>query len=195
MKCLRRLLALSIILFLGGMSAYSQSQSSSDSSPATPMTASVPAASQPTSPTLSDQPSSPPSSSETPDQASDELLAYATRLDLMSSELKTLFKEAGISLTGSDASLFSSADSVQRSIDSIKSCEASIQQAQQQARQQNLDVGVWRTLGLAGLLGSVGALAYPKDPLTGASIGAGVGAVGGIAWFLLSSKLKIAIKL
>jgi hypothetical protein len=90
------------------------------------------------------------SSSETPGQASDELLTYAVRLDQMSSELKTLFQAAGISLTDSEGSLFSSEDTVSKSIDSIRNCEASIQQAQKLARQRTLELWIWRGVAVVG---------------------------------------------
>jgi hypothetical protein len=163
------------LLSLALLSAPAQSTSSTEPAPE---------ASGLPSQTPSDQPPMLSGSSETPDQASDELLIYADRLDQMSNELKALFQAAGISLTDSEGSLLSSADSVQRSIDSIKSCEASIQEAQVQARRHSLTAGLWRALGCAGVLGVVGAL-LDSSKLRGAVYGVGAGALAGGVWFVV----------
>lgn len=147
-------------------------------------TGSPPEASASPSPQPNPQPLTQSDSSETPGQVSDELLSYADRLDQMSSELKGLFQAAGISLAASDASLFLSADSVSKSIDSIKSCEANIQTAAKQARLRSLENALWRGAALSGIAGLGGCLA-DAGTARGAAIGAGVGALAGAAWFVV----------
>lgn len=141
MKCLKGFCLGFLLLCFALSSAAAQSS---------PSTALDPAALEPLFQAPNDLLTPQSSSSETPGQASDELLTYAVRLDQMSSELKMLFQAAGISLTDSEGSLFSSEDTVSKSIDSLKNCEASIQQAQKLARQRTLELWIWRGVAVVG---------------------------------------------
>jgi hypothetical protein len=136
-------------------------------------------------------PPPPSASSETPGQVSNELNSYADRLDQMSTELKTLFREAGISLQASDVSLFSSGDSVTQSINSIKLCQQQIQDAQKQARLQRLNEDLWRSGTLVSGGAFVGCLIKPGLTPWGAA--GGVVAAGIWELFELFAKPKIPL--
>jgi hypothetical protein len=108
----------------------------------------------------------------------------------MSTELKALFHSAGISLEASDASLFSSEDSVSRSISSIKSLEDSLKGAEKKAHRDKISTGIIRLVALGTSLGLFSALVSPSikvDPFVGAGVGVVVGAAGGGIWIVVDS--------